>query len=412
MAKVFAVAEPLFDSQIEVQAYYLHGKNSDSLFDADVKNSGDALQSPTLDIVGQMGTEPFAGSYPMFVPVNEFQLLSGLPASLGIFPSKLIVVVGKDIPFNGAVYQKCEDLKEQGYELAAEGLLGSISPDLFFELFDYLILDYLSQNFKRDFTAMRPHIFKIKFVINNVPSMEAFDSVSKLHGAMFSGDFYSAPVTKGSGEISPIKMNALHLLGQINQEDFELIDVAEIIERDAALSVSLLRFINSAGGFRGTKRVESIRQAVAIMGQNEVKRWATVAITSQLGEDRPSEITRLSLLRGKFAENLADAYELGMLKSGLFISGLLSLLDVILQKPMAEAIADVAVDARIHNALVNKRGIIYEVMELIIAFGRCDWYGVAVNLYRNKVNADLVAQAFIDALVWYRELLERMEEEE
>ncbi|MDR2529989.1 MAG: HDOD domain-containing protein [Oscillospiraceae bacterium] len=412
MPNLFAVAKPLFDSKIEVKAYALNGKSTDKLFDADMRKFGDVLASHTLDLVGEMGTEPFAGEFPLFISVTEYQLLSGLPASLGIDPNKLIVTIGTDIPFTGAVYQKCDELIARGYKLAADGLLRRVAPDLFFDMFTYLILDHEAPDFDYALSVMRPHIFKIKFVINNVPTMDAFTALNTLHGALFSGEFYSEPVASSSAPISPLKMNALQLLGQINREDFDLIEVADIIERDMALSISLLRFINSAGGYRGKSKVESIRQAVAIMGQLEVKRWSMVAITAQLGEDRPGEITRLSLLRGKFAENLADAFELGMFRPSLFISGLLSLLDVILQRPMEEAIREIAVDQRIYNALVNHRGDIYEVMELILSVMSCDWYAVAVNLHRNKVNATVAAQALIDALVWYRELLEAMAEDE
>jgi EAL and modified HD-GYP domain-containing signal transduction protein len=90
--------------------------------------------------------------------------------------------------------------------------------------------------------------------------------------------------------------------------------------------------------------------------------------------------------------------------------GLFSLLDVILQKPMSEAITEVAVDTKVLNALLNKSGEVYEVLELVTAYERCDWYTVAINLNRNRINSKSVSEAFFNSLVWYCELLESMEE--
>ncbi|MDR0859143.1 MAG: HDOD domain-containing protein [Oscillospiraceae bacterium] len=412
--KYFIVASPLFDKKINSKAYYLQVQNSERLFDAgsDFQGLGDAMNAPHLELLSALGTEPFASDLPLLVEHNEYQLLAGLPATLGFSPEHIIVVIGKEVPISGAVFMKCMDLKDKGYKLAANGILPGVSPDLFFELFNYLILDYEANDFKRDFGAMRPHIFKIKFIINNIPDMDAFNTLTHLHEARYSGKFYSSPVDKDAGDIAPLKINALHLLSQINQEDFEITEAAAIIERDPALSISLLKFINRAGGFRGVKKVENIRQAVVIMGQREIRRWAAVAITTQLAEDRPSEITRLSLIRAKFAENLAYAYELGTFAPLLFIAGLFSLLDVILEKPMEEAINEVAVDPRVHRALVEQKGEMYEVLDLVYNYEKCNWIECVTNLYRNKVTNSEAIKAFMDALIWYREMLETIDEDD
>jgi EAL and modified HD-GYP domain-containing signal transduction protein len=149
---------------------------------------------------------------------------------------------------------------------------------------------------------------------------------------------------------------------------------------------------------------------VAILGQKEVRRWATVAISVSLAEDRPGEITKLSLVRAKFAENLALAFELGIFQSNLFMAGLFSLLDVVLEKPMAEAVKEVAVDDRVKKALVDKTGELYTVLDLIYTYERADWDKVSIIGIRNNVDMEMVIQAFLDALVWYNQLLASIDE--
>ncbi len=241
-------------------------------------------------------------------------------------------------------------------------------------------------------------------MIYNVPSMDAYSGLKYDKHALFTGDFYSQPITKGRAVISPIKVNALHLLSQVNQEDFDLTDIVRIIERAPYFTISLLKFMNSVTA-DPEKQVESIRQAVAILGQKEVRQWAAVALSVTLAEDRPSEITKLSLVRAKFAENIAGAFDLGVFQSNLFITGLFSLLDVILEKPMDEALKEVAVDHRVRRALVDKEGLFYPVMEMIYAYERADWDRTSILMIQKNTDIDHVSKAFLDALVWYNQLL-------
>ena len=204
--------------------------------------------------------------------------------------------------------------------------------------------------------------------------------------------------------MSPLKANALRILKEVNEEDFELTDIGATIEKDPALSISLLRFINSpAVGLRN--KVESINNAVAILGQDAVRRWTTVTISISLSDDKPGEITKLSLVRAKFAENLAPLFGLGALSGSLFMTGLFSLLDTILDKTMEDAIKEVAVDDNVRASLVEQSGKLYPVIEFMYAYERADWNKVTITTIRNDINGAAVGQAFVDAMIWYHQLL-------
>ena len=269
------------------------------------------------------------------------------------------------------------------------------------KIFDFVLLSCKDDDFNADLKEIRPYIFKTRLVITDIPDMDAFNKYSGARGVLLSGDFYSQPITKGVTDISPLKINALNLLGQINNETFDLGEAAAIIERDPALSISLLRFINAMNPDR-SRKIDSIRNAVAILGQKEVTKWASIAISVGMGEDRPSEITRLSLIRAKFAENLAPAFEMAMKSGSLFISGLFSLLDVILQMPLGRAIDEVAASSEIREALLEKKGALSEVLKLIFAYEHADWHNASLIMVRNKIDIEVLSKAFLDSLHWYR----------
>jgi len=161
-----------------------------------------------------------------------------------------------------------------------------------------------------------------------------------------------------------------------------------------------------------SRKIDSIRNAVAILGQKEVKKWASIAISMGMGEDRPGEITRLSLIRAKFAENLAPAFEMAIKSGSLFISGLFSLLDVILQMPLEKAIDEVAASGEIRDTLLEKKGALSEVMRLILAYENADWHNTSLLMVKNNVDIKTLTQAYIDSLYWYRQLLDTIADED
>lgn len=411
MDNVLIVAIPLFDYSMTVGAYRLCDHKGTSLFgiENNFLRMNDALTSPGLDIIERVGLAPFTGGKPLFTDINKFKLLSGAPKDIDIAPDKLICILGTDIAPDADVLIKCQELKLAGYSLAMDGFPehGEHSP--FLQYIDYMILNYQHPNFSSWYKTVRSKMPQVKAIISDVPDMESFKWLAGNKAALFTGDFYSQPITSGASEISPIKINALQLLREVNQDDFDLTDIAKIIGRDPYLTISLLKFINSdAVGLK--RKVDSINSAVAILGQQEVRRWATIAISMSLAEDMPGEITKLSLVRAKFAENLAGAFELGVFQPALFMAGLFSLLDVILDKPMDQAIKEVAVDMRVEQALVEKKGDLYPVLELIYAYERADWDKTSIVMIKNDIETTTVNQAFIDALLWYSKLLASIDE--
>ena len=411
--KFFISSIPFFDTKMVVQAYRLVTQTGDKLLGAaeDFRMINNMLQTPALDYVEHIGVEPFAGGCDFFVDFGKYQLLMGKPIGLGLPPEKLVCVVDRSVLSDNAICLKLDVLKKNGYRLAVEGIPKGVSMKAVTGYFDYLLLSFRDGNLNGTLKDIRPYLARIKLIVTDVPDRRSFMRFADVKDVLLSGDFYRQPITVGEVRVSPIKINSLELLRQINDEDFDLITAAATIERDPALSISLLRFINSGSGRKATNKIESIRGAVAVLGQKEVRKWATVAISVGLGADRPGEITRHSLIRAKFAENLATAYEIGLSSGNLFIAGLFSMLDLMLEMPMYKAVDEVAVNQDVKDALVNQKGPIYEVMSLVYAYERADWDAASLNIIRNGLDVDTVTSAFLGAMLWYRQLLDSIDEE-
>ena len=127
-------------------------------------------------------------------------------------------------------------------------------------------------------------------------------------------------------------------------------------------------------------------------------------MTSELCADKPNEVTRLSLLRAKFAENLAPAFEMAGHSSELFLMGLFSVLDLILDKPMDEALDMVKVSKNIREALIDDKGELAEDLDFIEHYERASWQEVSRQMILRNIDMNSVYNAYVDSLKWYRDL--------
>ncbi|MCL1810174.1 MAG: HDOD domain-containing protein [Clostridiales bacterium] len=408
---VLIIATPLFDDDMTVKAYKLCDHNPEIALDVkgDFREKNQTYYLPGLDLIQETGLAPFSGDLPLFVEASRFHLLTCMASNKKLPPERLILIVSENEEADGKLLIGLEGLREKGYSLAVGGWPSDGADSPLFGYADHIILDYQAKQFDRQYREAKTKLRGKQVIVTGLPDMESYGTFSGSRNTLFGGSFFNNPVTGGSSEISPLKVNALQLMRQINDEDFDLSTIAKTIERDPSLSISLLRFINSAAvGLR--QKVDSINSAVAILGQKEIRRWATIAISISLSQDRPSEITKLSLVRAKFAENLAPLFELGIFMNSLFMTGLFSLLDLILKKPMDEAVSEIAVDNLVREALVDRSGTLFKVLDFIYAYERADWNKVSIIMIQGSIDGERVGHAFIDALVWYNQLLESIDE--
>ena len=240
----------------------------------------------------------------------------------------------------------------------------------------------------------------ISLCAGNIDTMEDFERLKETGGYRFyEGKFYRVPITKGQTDVAPLKGNYIDLLNIVNSPDFELTTAADIISRDTALTIDLLKMVQPLAV---NSEITSIRHAAAMLGQRELKKWINTAVANALYADKPNEVTRLSLLRAKFAENLAEAFGLKAQKDELFLMGLFSVLDVILEKPMAEALKVVHVAGEISNALIYRIGVLAPVYDFMLQYETANWAEVSRLMLLKNIDMNTVYEAYTSALKWYR----------
>lgn len=406
---MLATLIPLFDENMMVRAYSLFAQKDNYFLNPSLlgtrRNDG-VTNIVGLDIIESMGLETLSADKEVFVEVNNVSIFSDIDEKYQASHERLVLLMDNTIAPDDMYINRLKELKGKGYKLAIRKLpVQSFEPYReVLRLMDYILLDHR----KIDITKARIYFGKIypniKLCAVNIKTQEIFEELKKEGGyQLYEGEFFRVPVTKGQAEVSPLKVNYIQLLNIVNDEDFELTKAADIIGRDTALVISLLRMVNRMTVNAG---ITTIRHAAAMLGQKELKKWINTAVTNELCADRPNEVTRVSLLRAKFAENLAPVFEMAINSSELFLMGLFSVLDLILDKSMEEALDMVKVSKDIREALVNRDGKFAPVLDFILKYEAADWQEVSRQLVVMNMDMNKVYSAYVESLKWYRDLFE------
>jgi c-di-GMP-related signal transduction protein len=210
------------------------------------------------------------------------------------------------------------------------------------------------------------------------------------------GQFYTQPAKKNNKKIAPSSQTLLELLVKLQEPETDPADLAETINQDVTLSYKLLRLINSAF-FGLPKEIESIKQAIVMLGQNKIKTWASLLSLSGL-DDKPNELRIVAMARARMTELLAKYYK-GQAET-FFAAGLFSTLDALMDKPLATITERLPLSDDLNNALLNRTGPAGKALQDVINYEKGDWE--AVN--SSPLPIEVLVRAYLDALHWSKDL--------
>ena len=405
---MLATLIPLFDDSLRVKAYSLFSQKTNMLRNPSLLGTGarDGAGSIVgLEVIDSMGIDTISRDKEIFVSVNNISLFTDIEKQCKEVPrERLVILIDNSVKCEPMYIDRIKALKAEGFKMAIRRLtVQDFEPyKPIISLLDYIMLD----NKKIDISKAKIYFSKVypnvKLCAINVETQDIFDDLVKEGGySLYEGEFYRLPVTKGLKEVAPLKVNYIELLNMVNDDDFDLTKAADIIGRDTALVLNLLGIVNKMSV---NSEITSIRHAAAMLGQKELKKWINTAVTNQLCADKPNEITRVSLLRAKFAENMAPFFEMAGQSQELFLLGLFSVLDIILDMPMSDALKKVRVSKQIEKALVKGEGEFADVLKFVTAYETANWGEIDRIMLLKNIDNDALFDAYKESLEWYRDL--------
>lgn len=403
---MLAALIPLFDENMTVKAYSLFAQKENLLqeprYMISAQHDG-AYSIRGLEVIESMGMYTISPTSEVFVPINNVSLFVDIENQCSADHERIVIFIDNSVKPTQMYIDRICELRAMGYKFAM-GRLGVDEYERYrkvVSLMDYIVLNCQAMDVSKAKIYFKKVYPNLKIIVGNIPNQDKFEKLKQTGYNLYEGDFYRVPVAKGSKEIVPIKLNYLELINTVNGPNFDLSQAADIIKRDMALAMSLLDIVNRLSR---NSEITSLNHATAMLGQKELKRWILTSVTKELCADKPNEITRLSLLRARFAENLSELFGLQNKASDLFLMGLFSVLDIMLDVPMSEAIEMVNLPTNVRDAYLGGDGELASVLQLILSYEKADWLEVSKVQVLKGLDIDKVYEAYCQAFSWYRDM--------
>lgn len=393
---VVVARQPIFDGRQRVFAYELLFRSSQDNYFA--QTNPDVATSHVLSNGMVVGLGKLTDHKPAFVNFSRTALVENFAFVLS--PSDIVIEVLETVEPDEQVIDACRRLKAAGYRLALDDFVDGPQYAPLIELADYIKVDVLATSpADRHGLVTRYATRKRRLLAEKVETREMMkDTVSEGY-EFFQGYFFSRPTIVSSRALSGYRLNYLRLLRELNRDDVDIRRLETIVKQEASIALRLLRRVNSAAyGFRMT--TSSLGHALVLLGEREIRACATVWSLAELARDMPSELIVASTLRARFCELLATSAGLADQASDLFLLGMFSMLDVILEQPMAEIVETLPLGDDVRDALLGRKNRLRRLFDCILAYERGEWETLPELEAAAGVPDDALAKCYPEAIGW------------
>jgi len=391
-ARVFITRRPIFDREKRVFAYRLPAAPVDTATPA-AQTVVDGLQSGAFDAL--------VGERPAFVAVDRDMLAGGFAALLP--KERVVLELGTDIQGEAAA-GACRALSTAGFTLAVSDFVRRPLNDPLLPLARYLSVDLPSAcvpEFAARVADARTGTAYILLTAVETPA-DVKDAITR--GATYiSGDFLKQPVTTAGKSVDAGALGRMRVLHALHNPMLSLTQIEDLIKTDTTIVFQVLRTVNSAA-FAQRRTVESIQQALFLLGRDMIRRWISVWTLSGIGREVHPELMTVSAARARCCEMLADVARGAAIGQEAFLLGLCSTLDVVLGAPMEEIMQALPLPEASKAALLGADNRQRWLIECVAAYERGDWPRAVAEAARLGVRPSDLPSAYLAAVKWAREL--------
>ncbi len=391
----YIARQPIFTVQKRLFAYELLYRGTKEFPLAGV--SGDRATTGLLTSTFLTeGIDVISNSKPCFVNFTEELLIQKTPAS---FPKKTLVIeILEDVRPTKEVLAACRELSAEGYRIALDDFIYDKSLEPLIKIADIIKIDFRLtpvDTIRKTLQRLTKH--KVKLLAEKVETYDEFEKAAKLGFSYFQGYFFNRPEKILIKELALAQITLYNLLAEVTKETTSIDKLYEIISKDVGISYKLLRFINSAYFYR-LQEVKTVKHAMAYLGEEELRRFVILMILSDLASVKPNELVRLSLVRAKFCELLALQSQFKSSSSELFLMGLFSLIDSILDTEMNAIMDKLPIADEIKDALSSGTGDFMPFLRAIIAYERAEIPSCTDAVNQINVDMKLLPEIYFESL--------------
>jgi len=394
MSDFFIARQPIYDRKLYVYAYELLYRSSENNY-ANVVDGDDATSQVLINALMEVGLPELVGQSLAFINLTERYIVEGLPPSL--VQDNLVLEVLEDIKPTEAVITGLKKLKTAGHVIVLDDFICDGNKQALVELADIIKFDLFTLpggTLTDQVKKLRPT--GVRLLAEKVETPEEYEYCKALGFDYFQGYFFCKPkIVKGTRTLTS-RMAIMQLLTKLQNPELDFSELQTLVAQDVSLSYRILRYINSAH-FSIGRKVESIQQAISLLGLNTIKTWVAILAMSSI-DDKPYELILTALIRAHMCETLSTDTPISA--ENAFTVGLFSALDAFIDKPLDEILDTLPFSDTLHQALLDKTGELGQLLSLVLSYERGQWN----NLSNTHYDGGTLRTAYLTSIRWAGEI--------
>ncbi len=388
----FIARQPIYDCAMAVIAFELLYKAEPSPGTSGTLAPGQAALQALSSAALEFGLDKLAGGLPVHVSFPA-ELLIEVPELP--FPAERVVI---EVPEEALSEPRALDgiqlLRSRGHATALDGYSTGRDDDSLLACFGTVKL-HISHYDLQELGGLVKELKakSLKLIAADVETLEQFERCIALGFEAFQGDFLQHPQTFRAKRVPSNRLSTLRLVASLQSENFAIGEVERLLSQDISMSYHVLRCINSSY-YNLPRKIDSIRQAIVILGLENLRQLCTLLCLQGL-DDRPPSLFVHALTRARLCEQLGKMG--GAPDAGpFFMTGLFSLLNALVGIPTERIVEELPLSLAIGRALIAGEGDLGAALQCTRAYERASWSHVA---YRD-VAPHLIRAAYVDAVFW------------
>jgi EAL and modified HD-GYP domain-containing signal transduction protein len=391
MERVLVSRQPIYTADMGELGYELLFRNSTE--DRASFSDGDhATANVIVNTFMDIGLDEVVGRHLAFINFDKTLIIGNYCECLP--PDRVVLEVLETVKPDDELIEKLRHLRSLGYKIALDDFV-CIEATSLLEVAHFVKFEVMGNDWDQlEHFVVEARKYPVKLVAEKVETLEQFERCKILGFEYFQGYFFSRPqLVQGRG-VTVNRLAAIRIIVKLNKPDADVNALQEAISEDASLTYKLLSYINSAM-YSLTRKITSIGHAVMLVGLHKIKAWASLIALASVDNKSP-DLVMTGAIRARMCEHLANA--LGLPKpERSFLVGLLSVLDAMLNRPIAEVVQSLPLEQDIVNALVNHDGGLGNVLKCALEYEKRNWAEAqaAVNL-----DEETIREAYQKSLAW------------
>lgn len=396
----FLGRQPILDRQQKIIAYELLFRHHRDAITAQIGDEHDASVTVLSSTLCDIGTQWVLGDKPAFLNVSASILLGSGVIEL-LPPDRVVLELLETVHPTPQVQARCNYLRSKGYRFALDDFELNEMTEPLLPLASYIKIDIRLTPLDKVgdvLKALEKRNLNIKLIAEKVETASEFKTCKELGFHFFQGFHFAHPETLSAKTINPAYENVLLLLNKV-RENADSPEIEKFFKHDVALTFKLLRYINSVG-FGLSCEIESIRHAIAILGYQQLYRWLTLLLVTAGQATTPHALLITAMTRGRLTELFGQGYMEPRDRDNLFVVGMFSLLDVILETPMDKVLEKLSLPAAVGDALLLRQGVYGPFLALAEACETGDANKIEELALSLQLKPEEINRAHLDALAW------------